>query len=210
MNFVQWFLDYLYGLRKYNYYMGTLMGKYLYHELYGSEWWNSIDDVVVLGGIPLHNLGHLQAFKQQHIGAIVSALEDFETQKTFYFHPVSRDEWIAQGIEYLHVPTEDTRGLQLSDLIEAVEFLYDHARRKIKIYVHCKAGKGRSASIVLGYLLLKKFETLGSVGTDDIVNCYQCLKQLRESIEINEIQMEPINQYVDWLNRDRGRVKLEN
>jgi len=39
------------------------------------------------------------------------------------------------------------------DLAVGVKFLLDHAKRRELVYVHCKAGRTRSATLVACYLM---------------------------------------------------------
>ena len=53
----------------------------------------------------------------------------------------------------LHLPTVDFTPPSLADVQSAVNFIDDHHRRGHAVYVHCKAGRGRSATIALCWLM---------------------------------------------------------
>jgi protein-tyrosine phosphatase len=59
------------------------------------------------------------------------------------------------GIRQLYLPTTDHFEPSLKDIQSAIQFIIDHQRRKEKVYVHCRAGHGRSAAIAMAWLLMK-------------------------------------------------------
>ncbi len=59
----------------------------------------------------------------------------------------------ALGITQFHLPTLDFHRPTADDIARAVEFINQHIAADQKIYVHCKAGRGRSVSVGMGYLM---------------------------------------------------------
>ncbi|KAL9849129.1 phosphatidylglycerophosphatase and protein-tyrosine phosphatase 1 isoform 2-T2 [Geothlypis trichas] len=85
-------------------------------------WFHRIDEVVVLGALPLR-------------GRI-------------------RGEWEAMGVEQLRLSTVDLTGVPtLENLHKGVEFILRHRACGNSVYVHCKAGRSRSATMVAAYLI---------------------------------------------------------
>jgi len=199
MDLVSWFVDYIYQWRKYNYYVSTLTSKYLYHELVGSQWWTPINPHLILGAIPLHNLEHLEILKQEGVNAVVTVLEPFELTPTLYLNPISSADWNVEDIDVLQLTVEDTSGVRLKHIIKAVDFINQHDSDSHLVYVHCKAGKGRSASIVLCYLLYKRYRDTQHVTEQDVDELYKELCQLRPEINISKAQFVPILDYLDYL-----------
>ena len=64
-----------------------------------------------------------------------------------------RRAYASYGIEQLHVPTTDFQPPALEDVVAAVDFMLAHAERRQRVYCHCKAGRGRSATVALCYLI---------------------------------------------------------
>lgn len=63
-------------------------------------------------------------------------------------------EWQALGVEQLRLSTVDLSGApSLEQLQRGVEFLLRHRERGNSVYVHCKAGRSRSATMVAAYLI---------------------------------------------------------
>jgi atypical dual specificity phosphatase len=59
------------------------------------------------------------------------------------------------GITSLHLPTVDHFEPSIADLEEAIHFIDGFQRAGSKVYVHCRAGHGRSAAVTLAWLLSK-------------------------------------------------------
>ncbi|XP_064280971.1 phosphatidylglycerophosphatase and protein-tyrosine phosphatase 1 isoform X2 [Passer domesticus] len=65
-----------------------------------------------------------------------------------------RREWEAMGVEQLRLSTVDLTGVPtLENLHKGVEFILRHRARGNSVYVHCKAGRSRSATMVAAYLI---------------------------------------------------------
>ena len=58
------------------------------------------------------------------------------------------------GVEQLRLSTVDLTGVpSLENLHKGVEFVLKHRERGNSVYVHCKAGRFRSATMVAAYLI---------------------------------------------------------
>lgn len=57
------------------------------------------------------------------------------------------------GITSLRLPTVDHFEPSIADLEAAIQFIEKCHSSGTKVYVHCRAGHGRSAAVVLGWLL---------------------------------------------------------
>lgn len=196
MDSLNWFSDYIYQLRKYNYYIGTLFSACMTHELLGEPWWDRIDPQIILGGIPLHNLGHLEELKHEGIDAVLCLLEPFESKPTLYFNPVSQKDWENNGIAFLQIPAEDTYGIDVNHMMIGINFMLEQINQDKKVYVHCKAGVGRSASVVICYFIYLLYQLNRQVSEDDLSHIYQILKQHRPAVCLNENQMNAIRDFI--------------
>lgn len=58
-----------------------------------------------------------------------------------------------QAIAYRHVKVEDHYAPTVAQLDDAVQFIRAYADHSMDIYVHCHAGRARSATAVLAYLI---------------------------------------------------------
>ena len=62
----------------------------------------------------------------------------------------------GKNVEILSVPMRDFAEPSASDILHCVTEIDKAMKRGKTVYVHCKAGKGRSATAVLCWLVLKK------------------------------------------------------
>lgn len=63
-------------------------------------------------------------------------------------------EWQAAGVEQLRLGTVDLTGVPtMENLHRGVEFALQHKERGTSVYVHCKAGRCRSATLAAAYLI---------------------------------------------------------
>ncbi len=104
--------------------------------------WNWVDDDVLLGALPRRR--DLTSLAQLGVTGVVNMCEEFRGHEK---------EQRAAGIEQLWLPTIDFTPPALTDIREAVDFIESHRSRGGKVYVHCKAGRGRGATIALCYLI---------------------------------------------------------
>ena len=114
-------------------------------------------------GIPMHlieeglHLGSLNAgqnlelLRQNNVTKVLAFLDTFRYVPKF------------EGIEYVQIELPDSDGADLlQHLPKAIEFISNAQKNGENVLVHCAAGVSRSASIVIGYIMVKysyDFET---------------------------------------------------
>lgn len=109
------------------------------------SWTTDIDDVVMMGGAPFHTLlGMPQYLYDRGVRGVVNMCEEYQG-------PVRKYE--ALGITELRLPTVDHFAPSVEALEEAVQFCQDFAKRGERVYIHCRAGHGRSAAAVLAWMV---------------------------------------------------------
>ena len=64
-------------------------------------------------------------------------------------------EYKRLGIKQLRLPTTDHFEPSFQALEESIQFIEGHQKRGEKVYVHCKAGHGRGASVAMSWLMYR-------------------------------------------------------
>lgn len=106
------------------------------------RWWDEIDEHCILGAVPLR--GDPLRLKALGVTGVVNMCEE-------YAGPTR--EYDGLGIEQLWLPTTDFQHPTAEKVNQGAEFIERHKQRGGRVYVHCKAGRARSATIVLWWLV---------------------------------------------------------
>lgn len=157
----------------YNYFLGRVLKV--------RRWWDHVDKQVILGARPFRR----DAKKLREIGVtgVVNMCEE-------YFGPMR--EYERLGIEQLHLPTVDFTHPLEEHVQAGAAFIEKHVSKGGIVYVHCKAGRARSATIVLWWLVRYRKMTP--------VEAQAHLIKYREHIH-PRVYLRPVIQalYADWL-----------
>ncbi|EMP40978.1 Protein-tyrosine phosphatase mitochondrial 1 [Chelonia mydas] len=103
----------------------------------------------LLGPLPLRG-GSRRLVAEENVRGVLTLNEEYETR----FLCCSAQEWEAMGVEQLRLSTVDLTGVPtLENLQRGVEFVLKHRECGNSVYVHCKAGRSRSATMVAAYLI---------------------------------------------------------
>lgn len=107
-----------------------------------------MDDAVLIGGAPFGFMNYPEKlYKQFNVRGVVNMCDE-------YRGPIS--SYKRLGIEQLRLPTVDHFEPSVEDLKKAVDFIQKHEAEGSRVYVHCRAGHGRSAAAVYAWLLYKE------------------------------------------------------
>ncbi len=108
------------------------------------RWWDRVDGHVILGALPFSK--DVQPLFDSGVRAVVNTCEE-------YAGPV--EEYARLGIDQMRIPTTDFTPPRLADVRRAVAFIASKADRGETVYVHCKAGRARSATVVACWLMYR-------------------------------------------------------
>ena len=109
------------------------------------EHWTAIDETLILGALPMKR--ELAEFETLGVGGVINMCAEWKGHTSRY----------AQcDIEQLHLPTPDYTSPDLNAVCTGVDFIARFADQGRRVYCHCKAGRGRSATIALAWLIHSK------------------------------------------------------
>ncbi|MEC7599054.1 MAG: phosphatidylglycerophosphatase and protein-tyrosine phosphatase 1 family protein [Planctomycetota bacterium] len=115
-----------------------LLGRYLRVR----RWWDRVDDHVIIGALPFPS--DVPRLRDEGVRGVVNTCLEYAGPQRGYE---------SAGIEQHRMPTVDFTHPELADVEKAVEFIKGHADKDQSVYVHCKAGRARSATVVLCWLI---------------------------------------------------------
>ena len=143
---------------------------HIYKHYHGQwDWYNEITPQIYLGSIPMKDMNHMKEIMiKLNITHVISINEDYEiVGQTFYGVPISITEYKKNDISFELINSPDF----LPPTFDKLEYGADLIQKYIndgcfsssssnggknnrnKIYIHCKSGIGRSASLVAAYLI---------------------------------------------------------
>ncbi|QDT04681.1 hypothetical protein K227x_30750 [Rubripirellula lacrimiformis] len=106
------------------------------------NWWDHIDPNVIVGAFPFAR--DVEAMYAAGVRAVVNTCEEYAGPHIQYGR---------LGIEQLRIPTTDFTHPRLDDVQMAVEFVQQHVQADQTVYIHCKAGRARSATVAICWLM---------------------------------------------------------
>ncbi|KAF3335026.1 putative dual specificity protein phosphatase DSP8 [Carex littledalei] len=112
------------------------------------RWWDRVDEFVLLGAVPFpSDVPHLRRLGVRGVVTLNEAYETLVPSALYHVHEIAH--LVIPTRDYLFAPS-------FEDINRAVDFIHRNASCGRTTYVHCKAGRGRSTTIVLCYLIAHK------------------------------------------------------
>lgn len=110
---------------------------------------------LILGALPLCGITRDDTEELKEVKSVLTIMEPHELQAGAFMNPaITGDEWKKRGVHQLILVSKDYHGVSQSLLDQAVEFLHQELKGGKTVLAHCKAGHGRSALVVMCYLIL--------------------------------------------------------
>ncbi len=106
------------------------------------RWWDRVDPNVILGALPFRR--DAAKLQREGVTGVINMCEEYPGPKATYER---------LGIEQLWLPTVDFNHPSEAFVESGAAFIERHAKSGGTVYVHCKAGRARSATIVLWWLV---------------------------------------------------------
>lgn len=171
----------------------TLVYNIVMTQVTSRQWFNRIDETVILGALPLKQVTKW-LIEEENVRGVVSLTEDFETKSLVN----SEEEWRKLGVEQLKLQTVDYTGTPTQENIQkAIDFIEVYRDRQESVYVHCKAGRTRSTTVVACYLIHRHGWT-----PEEAV---EFIKSKRSHIWLRDKQLDSIKQFYDSTNAGRQK-----
>ena len=118
------------------------------------NWWDEVEPGVIVGAYPFPSF--VPAMHEAGVRAVVNTCEEYEGPQ---------DQYEKFGIEQLRIPTIDFTHPLLEDVERAVEFTQTQVEQGKTVYIHCKAGRARSATVAICWLI--KYRSLSMQEAQD-------------------------------------------
>ncbi|MBN3303714.1 phosphatidylglycerophosphatase and protein-tyrosine phosphatase 1 [Amia ocellicauda] len=113
------------------------------------RWFDRVDQTVLLGALPFRPMTE-QLVREENVRGVITMNEEYETK----YLCNSTEEWQSAGVQQLRLSTVDLTGVpSLENLHRGVEFALRHRQQGGSVYIHCKAGRSRSATLAAAYLI---------------------------------------------------------
>ncbi len=158
-------------------YYGRYTTGLLYNQTRNLIDWNWINHIgtfdgvnIYLSALPIRTSGMdtLSDLETNEVKAVLSMNKAFETKSPGYFtSPIKPSEYKEKGIYQLQIPTPDCETIYFEMIMRGVEFIHWNVKNKRNINIHCKAGRGRSALILMCYLI--KYQNMTARSAFDLI-----------------------------------------
>ncbi|XP_055903517.1 phosphatidylglycerophosphatase and protein-tyrosine phosphatase 1-like [Eupeodes corollae] len=143
----------------------SLLYNVIVEKTTSKHWFDRVDENVILGALPFRSMTN-NLVRKENLKAVVAMNEDYEL--TVFSNDAPK--WARLGIDFLQLATTDFESPSQEKLYRGVEFINKFLAKNDRIpnlstsslpenfgtvYVHCKAGRSRSSTLVGCYLMMR-------------------------------------------------------
>ena len=127
--------------------------------------WSRITPHIVLGVAPVF-AGDVEALhRSENVRAVVNLCREWPAEGHAALYA-------ARRVRHLHLPTTDFEPPTLAHALQGVALIDEAVAAGESVYVHCKAGRGRSLCVVMAWLVLR--EGLSPQQAEEAVAAKRC------------------------------------
>lgn len=149
-------------------------------------WYNRVDDNVIIGALPWLTIKD-DLINKENVKGVVSMNENFELDWLRRW-VAGRSHWTESNVKFLQLQTQDIFETPSQDKLKAgVDFILSVINDDGNVYVHCKAGRTRSATLVCCYLMKKN--------NWNPEQAYDLLAMKRPQLALHRAQWTALRQY---------------
>ncbi|XP_071842348.1 phosphatidylglycerophosphatase and protein-tyrosine phosphatase 1-like isoform X1 [Apostichopus japonicus] len=148
------------------------------------NWYDRMDENIIVGAMPFKSDVE-KLMKDENVKAVISLCEGHE-HKRFV---ARKEDWDNAGVDYLSLPTVDYSSPSMENIDTGIEFMKKHAEQDSTVYVHCKAGRTRSVTLVGCYLIQKRKWTPS--------NSKNFLEDKRPHVVLQDLHFRAMYRYYD-------------
>lgn len=150
------------------------------------SYWTKLTDQIYLGAIPLKNWNHIDKISALGVKAILSINEEHEFKNLPFAKPVKSEDWTKRSMHLLKISSPDLEPLESHKMAEAVMFVMQQVKLGNQVYMHCTAGRGRSASVAIC--------SLAKLHGITPAEAMRQIKEKRPQLSLSKKQLESVQQ----------------
>ena len=145
----------------------TLVHNICLEKVTNKNWYDYITETI-LEGLPFKSMTK-RLTDVEKVKGIVNITEPYETRCLCN----TSEDWQKYSVDQIHISVPDfTASPSIKQMLSAIQFIKQFENTG-RVYVHCKAGRSRSATIVAAYLMATKaFNPEKAIEEIPITYCY--------------------------------------
>jgi atypical dual specificity phosphatase len=146
------------------------------------RWWDRVDEALLVGALPF--FWHVPRLKEAGVCQVINLCDEWAGPVTAYRR---------LGVEQLRLPTPDYSPPPLSHVLTAIDAIERGLRAGQGTYLHCKAGRGRSAIVALCWIM--KTRRLCALEAD------RWLRRCRPQVDDHLSRREVVGEFAGVMSR---------